>query len=150
MNQVTDEYSSETKDLEPCLYLSLRKANRVMSQIYDHYMADCGIKGSQFSILRATYLLKTTTNKALQEILVLDQTTLSRNLKPLIRDNLIVSRFGQDRRFKELALSKEGLDLYKKAAQRWQAAQREIKEKLGADNTALIHSLSDIVVSLKG
>jgi hypothetical protein len=44
--------------LDRCLNLELRKANRVLSQIYDSYMAKCGLKTSQFSILRAVSFLK--------------------------------------------------------------------------------------------
>ena len=137
-------------DFDPCLSLNLRKANRVMSQIYDHYLAECGIKGTQFTILRATTCLGKTTNKQLQEVLVLDQTTLSRNLKPLLRDGLILAQEGDDRRIKVLSLSKSGVKLFELANIQWQQAQAEVKSKLGKKNTALLHSLSNSIVSLKG
>jgi len=136
-------------DFEPCLSLNLRKANRVMSQIYDHYLAACHLKGSQFSILRATHLLKKTTNKELQEVLVLDQTTLSRNLKPLIRDGFIVTQEGEDRRVKELSLTNSGHVLFKQAEQQWALAQDDVKNKLGTKNSELLHSLTEIIVNLK-
>jgi len=137
-------------DFDPCLSLNLRKANRVMSQIYDHYLAECGIKGTQFAILRATTFLGQTTNKQLQEVLVLDQTTLSRNLKPLLRDGFISAHEGDDRRVKVLSLSKDGEKLFEQAKAQWQQAQIEVKAKLGDKNTALLHSLSTAIVSLKG
>jgi len=137
-------------DFDPCLSLNLRKANRVMSQIYDHYLAECGIKGTQFAILRATTYLGKTTNKQLQEVLVLDQTTLSRNLKPLLRDGYISAQEGDDRRIKVLSLSKDGEKLFELAKAQWQLAQIEVKAKLGDKNTALLHSLSNAIVSLKG
>ena len=137
-------------DFDPCLSLNLRKANRVMSQIYDHYLAECGIKGTQFAILRATKFCGRTTNKQLQEVLVLDQTTLSRNLKPLLRDGFILAQEGDDRRVKVLSLSKDGEKLFELAQSQWQQAQIEVKEKLGEANTALLHSLSNTIVSLKG
>jgi len=137
-------------DFDPCLSLNLRKANRVMSQIYDHYLAECGIKGTQFAILRATTFLGQTTNKQLQEVLVLDQTTLSRNLKPLLRDGFISVQEGDDRRVKVLSLSRDGVKLFEQAKAQWQQAQIEVKAKLGEKNTALLHSLSTAIVSLKG
>ena len=136
-------------DFEHCISLNLRKANRVMSQIYDHYLSKCHLKGTQFSILRATYLLKKTTNKELQDILVLDQTTLSRNLKPLVRDGFIITQEGEDRRIKELALTKQGHKLFNIAEQQWALAQAEVKNKLGTKNTDLLHSLSEVIVNLK-
>jgi len=137
-------------DFDPCLSLNLRKANRVMSQIYDHYLAECGVKGTQFTILRATTFLGQTTNKQLQEVLVLDQTTLSRNLKPLLRDGFISVQEGDDRRIKVLSLTKAGEKLFELANIQWQQAQTEVKAKLGEKNTALLHSLSNSIVSLKG
>ncbi|MFT6122910.1 MAG: DNA-binding MarR family transcriptional regulator [Oleiphilaceae bacterium] len=137
-------------DFDPCLSLNLRKANRVLSQIYDQYLAECGIKGTQFTILRATTLLGQTTNKQLQDVLILDQTTLSRNLKPLLRDGLISAQEGSDRRIKVLSLTKSGQKLFALANIQWQQAQAEVKAKLGEKNTALLHSLSNSIVSLKG
>ena len=137
-------------DFDPCLSLNLRKANRVLSQIYDQYLAECGIKGTQFTILRATTLLGQTTNKQLQDVLILDQTTLSRNLKPLLRDGLISAQEGSDRRIKVLSLTKSGQKLFALANIQWQQAQAEVKVKLGEKNTALLHSLSNSIVSLKG
>jgi len=134
---------------DPCLYLSLRKANRVMSQIYDHYLAGCGLKGGQFSILRATTLMGESTNKSLQEVLSLDQTTLSRNLKPLIRDGYMLTREGDDKRVKILTLSQSGKEIYSLAERKWALAQIEIKNKLGADHVDMLYTLTDAVVKLK-
>ena len=78
--------------------LSYRKASRVISQIYDRELADVGLKCTQFSILRAVRELRQTTNAQLQELLVLEQTTLTRGLKPLIRDGYIKIEPGLDKR----------------------------------------------------
>ena len=96
----------------PCMNLSYRKASRVISQIYDRELAELGLKCSQFSILRAVRLMQQTTNAELQELLVLDQTTLTRGLKPLIRDGFINSEPGLDKREKLLSLTRQGKNLY--------------------------------------
>lgn len=134
---------------EVCLNLSYRKATRVISQIYDRELVDCGIKCTQFTILRATALRKQTTNAELQEILVLDQTTLTRGLKPLIRDGLIQVEPGEDRRQKILSLTKEGKNLYRKAEKKWQGAQKYIRKSLGRGITAQIIELNNALVSLR-
>ena len=59
------------------------------------------------------------------------------------------SQEGEDRRVKELVLTKAGLALCAEAEGRWQLAQDEIKQKLGLKNTELLHSLSHKIVSLK-
>jgi DNA-binding MarR family transcriptional regulator len=115
----------------PCVNLSYRKASRVISQIYDHEFAEIGLKCGQFSILRAIDHMGQTTNAELQEILVLDQTTLTRSLKPLIRDGYIKTRPGMDKREKLLSLTKEGNDIHNIAGKKWQQAQDTVIKKLG-------------------
>jgi DNA-binding MarR family transcriptional regulator len=135
--------------LDRCLNLELRKANRVLSQIYDSYMAKCGLKTSQFSILRAVSFLKNTTNRQLQDVLVLDQTTLSRGLKPLIRDGYITVKAGADRRQKELLLTKEGKAMFSEAEAHWLDAQNYVESCLGDDTKKQLFSLSKSIVKLK-
>jgi len=138
------------KQFEHCLNLELRKANRVLSQIYDSFLAPCGLKTSQFSILRAIKFLKNTTNRELQDTLVLDQTSLSRALKPLIRDGYIDVRIGVDRRQKQLLLTPQGRTLYADAEKLWHEAQVYVSDKLGPEMKQSLLNMSDIVVELKG
>jgi DNA-binding MarR family transcriptional regulator len=139
------------KPFEPCLNLQLRKANRVMSQIYDAYLAPVGIKTSQFSILRAIDYFHMTTNRQLQEALILDQTSLTRALKPLIRDGyIVVSMNAEDRRQKQLVLSTKGNALLAAALDEWNKAQAHVSERLGDLNTQAILDISEAVVRLKG
>ena len=139
------------KPFEPCLNLQLRKANRVMSQIYDAYLAPVGIKTSQFSILRAIDYFHMTTNRQLQEALILDQTSLTRALKPLIRDGyIVVSIDAEDRRQKQLVLSTKGNALLAAALDEWNKAQAHVSERLCDLNTQAILDISEAVVRLKG
>ena len=139
------------KPFEPCLNLQLRKANRVMSQIYDAYLAPVGIKTSQFSILRAIDYFHMTTNRQLQEALILDQTSLTRALKPLVRDGyIVVSINAEDRRQKQLVLSTKGSALLAAALDEWNKAQAHVSERLGDLNTQAILDISEAVVRLKG
>lgn len=131
-----------------CLNLSYRKATRVISQIYDRELAECGIKCTQFTILRATSFRKQTTNAELQDILILNQTTLTRGLKPLIRDGLIQVEVGQDRRQKILSLTKEGQKLYIEAEKKWQVAQKYIRERLGQTMTDQMIEMNNALVKL--
>ena len=135
--------------ISPCLALSLRKANRVMTQIYDHSMARHGIKITQFAILRAMFYLREATNRKLQDVLILDQTTLSRNLKPLLRDGFLLSKEGTDRREKLLTLSEEGRTLFKTAEEDWEVVQEQLQEQLGDALTAQLLTVNEAVVALK-
>jgi DNA-binding MarR family transcriptional regulator len=129
---------------EHCINLELRKSARLITQFYESRLSEVGLKVGQFSILRAVYLCKQTNNKELQRILVLDQTTLSRNLKPLIRDELLnLSLDENDHRVKLITLSDKGRKTYQTALPLWQAAQKEISNKLGKQHVEQITELTD-------
>ena len=132
-----------------CMNLSYRKASRVISQIYDRELAEIGLKCSQFSILRAIRHMRQTTNAELQELLVLEQTTLTRGLKPLIRDGYIKTEPGLDKREKLLSLTAQGKDLYKKADKKWQRAQDAVVGKLGQGKSEQMLKLNETMVALR-
>lgn len=129
--------------------LSFRKASRVISQIYDHELAEMGLKCSQFSILRAVREMQQTTNAKLQELLVLEQTTLTRGLKPLIRDGYIKIETGMDKREKLLSLTPEGKGLYNRADKKWQQAQDAVIRKLGRKTSEQMIEMNKALVALR-
>jgi DNA-binding MarR family transcriptional regulator len=135
--------------MERCINFGMRKANRVLNQIYNGQLAKCGLKVGQYSILRALKELKESSNRDLQDILVIDQTTLTRGLKPLIRDGYIQSRPGADQRVKLLCLSPQGKDLYKEATKQWRVAQDQVASRLGEVTIEQLFAISDSVVGLK-
>ena len=139
------------KQLEqlPCINFSLRKAVRVLNRIYDQYLAEAGLTGGQFSILYVVHELDVATNKKLQSILVLDQTTLIRNLKPLLREGYLSSVPSvTDRRQKNLSLTPEGRVKFLEAKEQWFKAQQKIYKELGPELSEQLISLSDTVVKL--
>jgi DNA-binding MarR family transcriptional regulator len=134
-----------------CFNLAMRKSSRLITQFYQERLSKTGLKVGQFSILRAVNFCKETSNKELQSILVLDQTTLSRNLKPLIRDGYLkLSAHSEDGRQKIISLSPAGLALYQETLPIWQAAQDELQQKIGTTETDKILALTDIFVKALG
>ena len=130
-------------EFEICYNFSLRKATRLLTQFYESRLADFGLKVGQFSILRAVSLLKETTNKELQKRLVINQTTLTRNLKPLIRDGLLsLSTDIDDQRIKLIRLTESGNELYKRALPSWIETQREVAKKIGSEDVDKILTLT--------
>ena len=133
-----------------CMNLSYRKASRVISQIYDHELAEVGLKCGQFSMLRAIHEMRQTTNAELQQLLVLDQTTLTRGLKLLIRDGFIKAETGEDKRAKLLSLTREGKALYIRADKKWQQAQDAVIRKLGSKTAEQMLVMNQALVALRG
>ncbi|MFT5691122.1 MAG: DNA-binding MarR family transcriptional regulator [Oceanicoccus sp.] len=134
--------------IEECLNFNLRKANRVVNKIYDGHLQHCGVKSGQFTMLRVIHLHKQTTNRDLQALMLIDQTTLSRGLKPLIRDGFIQVTQGEDLRVKLLALSPKGIALYKEAKKCWKKAQTDLIKRLGSDFPEELVSLTQKIAAL--
>lgn len=125
---------------KPCLSLALRRADRVVSQLYNRHIGPTGLRGTQFSVLTVIAEHDCITAKDLSEFLQMDQTTASRALKPLLREGYIVARPApHDRREKMLCLTKAGEQAHARARKAWMKAQEELREKLGErDSEALL------------
>src|SRR5947207_13033186 len=117
---------------EDCNCLAFRQAARHVSQFYDRFLAPTGLRTTQFSILAKLRRLGPLTINALAEDLVMDRTTLGRNILPLERDGLITVEPGsRDRRSKELRLTEAGAARFRAAVKEWTQAQRQFAAAFG-------------------
>lgn len=132
---------------ELCHCLALRQATRHVSQFYDQFLAPAGLRTSQFSILARLRRRGPTTINALARDLVMDRTTLGRNILPLERDGLIaVEAETGDRRSKKLRLTDAGAARLRIAGKGWVQAQAQFEavfgEERSADLRALLHDVA--------
>ncbi len=116
-----------------CINFNLRKAARAVTAIYDRSLAPVGITSTQFSIMIALAYYPSHSMSALSKFLVMDRTTLTKNLKPLMREKLIEPAAGEDRRQRLLRLSRKGLSVLDKAYPLWTAAQQQVSDVLGQE-----------------
>src|SRR6266516_6222586 len=97
-----------------CNCLALRQAARHVSQFYDQFLAGCGLRGTQYSILARLQRRGPMSINALAAALVMDRTTLGRNILPLQRDGLVaIVASPADRRRRELCLSDVGAEKHR-------------------------------------
>src|ERR1700749_4963115 len=89
----------------PCMSASLRRASRVVTQLYEDALRPTGLRGTQFTVLQALSLAGEVTQGDLGRILAMDSTTLTRTLTILSRHGWIAKRRGQDRREWRMRLS---------------------------------------------
>ena len=132
---------------DECNCLAVRQAARHITQFYDQFLAPSGLRATQFSILAKLRRLGPMTINALAEELVMDRTTLGRNILPLEREGLIdVVPGRRDRRSKELQLSEAGTARLRSAIKGWAQAQEQFETVFGARRTkdlrALLHTVS--------
>ena len=121
-------------ELTGCTALRFRKAARRVSQIYDSYLDPYGLTITQYGLLAHIKRLEGTTIGTLAAELVMDPTTLNRNLKPLIARRLVeLAADETDRRQRVLKLSGAGREMVKTARPGWEKAQAHMSEILGGD-----------------
>ena len=75
--------------LEDCNCFAVRSAARHVTQLYDQLLAPAGLRVTQFSILAKLKRKGPLTINAPADEMVMDRTTLGRNIRPLERDGLI-------------------------------------------------------------
>jgi DNA-binding MarR family transcriptional regulator len=132
---------------EDCNCLAVRQAARHITQFYDQFLAPSGLRTTQFSILAKLRRLSPMTINTLAAEMVMDRTTLGRNILPLERDGLIaVERGSRDRRSKELQVTEAGEARFRAATKGWVQAQRQFEKAFGAERTtdmrALLHAVA--------
>src|SRR5215475_10018716 len=127
---------------DECNCLAVRQAARHVSQFYDQYLAPTGLRTTQFSILAKLKRLGPMTINALAADLVMDRTTLGRNILPLQREGLIdVVKGRVDRRSKELRVTEAGSERLRAAVKGWVEAQTRFEAVFGAARTSELRAL---------
>jgi len=133
-----------------CTAMNLRMATRAVTQFYDGFLAETGVSGPQFSLLAILSVVGPIGMSRLAERMVMDRTTLTRNLKPLERDGLVEIRPGEDRRARLVAMTDAGRAAFERARPRWAAAQSAIRKRLGDDDwQSLIARLQSTVAAIR-
>jgi DNA-binding MarR family transcriptional regulator len=131
---------------QSCVCYNLRKASRTITRLYDEFLKPSGIHATQLTLLLGTKILQPVTLKRLARANMMDRTTLSRNLKPLEKSELVKVEPGQDRRERIVTLTDSGEAVLIKAYPLWEDAQHRIINGLNQKGLdALLTSLSDVV-----
>jgi DNA-binding MarR family transcriptional regulator len=132
-----------------CNCLAVRQAARYITQFYDQYLAEAGLRATQYGILAKLKRQGPMSINALAAELVMARTTLGRNVQPLERDGLIaIEPDTQDRRSKVLRLTRTGENRFERAHKSWAEAQRRFEDAYGGKKaTELRRSLRAVITS---
>jgi DNA-binding MarR family transcriptional regulator len=129
--------------LGPCICSQLRRTARKISSLYDQALSAAGLTITQYALLVNIARADEVSRSALAVQVGMDRTTLTRNLKPLEKSNLVVSAESADRRERLLRLSPKGQRRLKQGIAHWEKAQNELIVKLGPDALSILrHSLT--------
>ena len=118
-----------------CACYNLRRAARAVTQVFDTYFDEIGLRATQFTVLAALAWTGQTppTVTELADALVLEQSSLSRNLAVLERKGFLRLVPGADRRERIVTLTRTGRATLAKGYPLWKKAQATIAEAVDAN-----------------
>jgi DNA-binding MarR family transcriptional regulator len=101
-----------------------------VSRLYDDELRSVGLRTTQFSLLRRLRRAGEVRQRDLGGLTFLDETTLTRNLRPLIAAGWVAIRPGEDRREKLVRLTDAGAAKLHEAEPAWERAQKRLRSRM--------------------
>ena len=131
----------------PCLCAFTRKAGRALTKKYDAYLKPSGLKITQYSMMANIARNPDIAVSALAELMMMEQTTVTRNLGVLEKVGLIhMERDSGDRRIKRVHTTEKGAAKLTEARPLWDRAQTEMENSLGKEGiTNLLEVLQKLI-----
>jgi DNA-binding MarR family transcriptional regulator len=106
-----------------CACSLARRRSRELTRYYDKALRASGMRVSQFSLLATLVQTGPMAATRLADFLGLERTTLTRNVRPLLRDGLVIIEDDADRRVRKIAITPEGTEAARRAFPFWRRAQ---------------------------
>jgi DNA-binding MarR family transcriptional regulator len=142
--------SIDAFDIANCTCANLRKANRAVTQVFDDALRAHGLRATQFTLLGTISRAGELPLTQLADLLVMDRTTLTRNLQPLIRRGLITDEIGDDQRVRRIKLTAAGEAQFNSAMESWRKVQQRMVDALGRETwQSFVHGLKLVVGTLQ-
>jgi len=116
---------------DACLCLHAQRAARALARLFDIALKPIGISSGQFSLLMSLNRPKPPNLGSVAALLAMDRTTLTANLKPLERRELVATAHdAADKRVRLLSLTPAGRAVLAEALPIWKRLHAEIETEL--------------------
>jgi DNA-binding MarR family transcriptional regulator len=116
---------------DTCLCLYVQRAARALARRFDDALRPCSLTNQQFSLLMSLNRPDSPAIGSVAELLALDRTTLTANLKPLERRGLVkISVDPDDKRTRRLSLTPQGKRVLTQAFPIWKRTHAELDAQL--------------------
>jgi DNA-binding MarR family transcriptional regulator len=106
-----------------CVCTAARRRSRDLTRAFEKAMRESGVRGTQFTLLATLIQTGPIATTRLADFQGLERTTLTRNLRPLIRDGLVQIDEAEDRRVRKVAITPAGEEAARRAFPFWKKAQ---------------------------
>src|SRR5688572_19531801 len=98
----------DVSECRSCICFAVRRAARLVTQRYDFHLRPVGLRGTQFTVLVVLQSAGPHPVNRLAQMLGMERTTLTRNLRPLLTLGYVSEKPGDDRRVRTVALTPGG------------------------------------------
>lgn len=140
----------DSSALGNCVCANIRRTDRVVTAFYDEMLAPSGLSAPQFGLLSTLAAVAPLTINEFAGVIGIDRTTLTRNLDVLMKQHLVQSQEGKDRRIRLVLPTREGEEALSIAMPLWREAQARIERVLGSEHfAALLTELTAVRESAK-
>lgn len=130
---VSNVHSIDIFSFQNCMCKNLRKTSRLITQFYNKILHPTGLRTTQFTLLVTIMSHIGISIGELADILLMDQTTVTRNIEILKKKGYVYIEINDsDSRKRSVFISEEGEKKLNEAISLWKGAQFQIKEKIGA------------------
>lgn len=129
-----------------CLCFRARRTARAITRLYDDALRPLGVHATQLTLLNAIAMSGEpgAIMGCLADVLALDATTLSRNLRPLVAMKLVrIGRHADDGRMRVVRLTPAGERVVAEALPLWTDAHRRVVSMLGGETAAELREVLD-------
>jgi len=128
-----------------CFCNALRQASRAVSRLYDEELRGVGLRTTQYSLLCILARAGQIRQGDLGGLTHLEETTLTRNLRPLVAAGWVSLRSGDDRREKLIRITAAGTAKLAEARPAWERAQARMLALLPEEAwQGLVATLSEV------
>jgi DNA-binding MarR family transcriptional regulator len=111
-------------DTRQCACSAARRKSRELTRFYERSMRGSGLRAAQFTLLATLIQTGPVPATRLADLLGLERTTLTRNLRPLVRDGHVIIEGAADRRVhKVVSITARGAAAARRAYPFWRRAQ---------------------------
>lgn len=116
---------------DACLCLHVQRAARALARRFDEVLRPLDLTSGQFSLLMSLNRPEPPTIGSVAELLAMDRTTLTANLKPLERRGLVTIAVDKDdKRSRRLGITPEGRALLAQAYPIWRETHTALEFRI--------------------
>jgi DNA-binding MarR family transcriptional regulator len=131
-----------------CVAFRVRLLGRVMTGLYDRALEVHGLSIAQLNLLAALGKVGPCSPARLGELLMLDRSTVSRNLSPLFKQGWVAAVSSDAKGIREIELTSLGRKKIRAVMPAWRRAQEQAATLLGAQGVNAVKTLASTVGDL--